>query len=555
MKRFIITLFSLLFLTICHISYGQDNARISGSLQAQGNFFIRDSAIGASNTPQYDHQLYGADAWLQLNYAYKGFDVGARFDMFNNSNLLDPQGSYTAQGIGRWYIKKKINKLGISGGYLYDQIGSGIIFRAYEQRPLLIDNALYGIRLTYDLNEDWIFKVFSGKQKQQFSSYGAIIKGFNVEGFVAPKAEDQNWTLSPGFGVVAKTLDDDLVRTVVSTINSYNIVDSIGAKYNTYAFTLYNTLSLGKFSWYAEGAYKTSEQYFDPRAIRTINDTTTSPGKLVFDNGSVFYTTLSYADKGLGITLEAKRTENFSFRTSPFVTGNQGAINFLPPMTRFNTYRLTTRYQAATQELGENAFQADIKYAFSRKFQVGINGSYITDLDNELLYNELYTEVTYKYKRKWQIVGGIQYQEYNQDRYEEKIGKPNVKTITPYVDFLYKLSRKKAVRIEAQYMNTEQDYGSWIFGLVEFTMAPHWTFTISDMYNVSPNPKKEEIPFDSNGEKLKIHYPRLDVFYTHKSNRFSLSYVKQVEGIVCTGGICRLEPAFSGVKLGVRSTF
>lgn len=555
MKRIITTFFSLLFLILCQISYAQDNARISGSLQAQGNFFIRDSLIGAANTPQYDRQLYSADTWLQLNYAYKGFDVGVRFDVFQNSNLLDPSSSYSDQGIGRWYIKKKINKLGVSGGYLYDQFGSGIIFRAYEQRPLLIDNALYGVRLTYDLSEDWMIKVISGKQKQQFSSYGTTIKGINIEGFIGSQKEGQNWTLSPGLGVVAKTLDDDVMRTVVGTINSYHVADSIGAKYNSYAMTAYNNLSAGKFNWYVEGAYKTDENFFDPRAIRTINDTTTSPGKLLLENGTVFYTSLSYADKGLGVTLEAKRTQNFSFRTNPFVTLNQGQINFLPPMTRFNTYRLTTRYQAATQELGENAFQADIKYAFSRKFQVSVNGSYITDLDNQLLYNEIYTNVTYKYKRKWQINGGLQIQEYNQAIYEEKPGKPNVKTITPYADFLYKISRKKAIRFEAQYMNTDEDYGSWLFGQVEFTMAPHWTFTVSDMYNIKPNPKKEEIPFDSNGEKMKIHYPRFDVFYTYKSNRFSISYVKQVEGIVCTGGICRLEPAFSGVRVAVNSTF
>lgn len=555
MKRRLFIFLGAIFLMLCQFSYAQDQIRISGSLQAQGNFFIRDTLIGAANTPQYDHQLYGADTWLQLNAAYKGFDIGVRFDMFNSSNLLDPQGSYTDQGIGRWYVKKTVNKLGISGGYLYDQIGSGIIFRAFEQRPLLIDNALFGVRLTYDITPDWRVKVFSGKQKRQFETYETIIKGLSVDGFIQPKDENKKWTLSPGFGVVAKTLDDDMMRTIVGTINSYTIADSIGAKYNTYALSAYNTLVAGKFNWYIEGAYKTSEQFFNPRAIRTINDSTKTLGKLVFDNGVVFYTSLSYADKGLGVTLEAKRTENFSFRTNPFVTLNQGAINFLPPMTRFNTYRLTTRYQAATQELGENALQADIKYAFNRKFQVGLNASYITDLEDELLYNEIYTEVSYKYKRKWQIIGGIQYQEYNQAIYEEKPGKDNVVTIIPYVDFLYKISRKKALRFEAQYMNAEEDYGGWAFGLVEFTMAPHWTFTVSDMYNISPNPKNDDIPFDENGNKRKLHYPRVDVFYTYRSNRFSLSYVKQVEGIVCTGGICRLEPAFSGVKLSVNSTF
>ncbi len=125
-----------------------------------------------------------------------------------------------------------------------------------------------------------------------------------------------------------------------------------------------------------------------------------------------------------------------------------------------------------------------------------------------------------------------------------------VQTLTPYFDFLYKLDRRKALRFEGQYMATDQDYGSWAFALVEFTWAPHWAITVSDMYNVKP--KKT---FDAEGNPLPIHYPRIDVYYTQGANRFSLSYVKQVEGVVCSGGICRLEPAFSGVKVTVNSSF
>ena len=36
-------------------------AQISGNFQANANFFIRDSLIGAANTPQYDRQLYGGE--------------------------------------------------------------------------------------------------------------------------------------------------------------------------------------------------------------------------------------------------------------------------------------------------------------------------------------------------------------------------------------------------------------------------------------------------------------------------------------------------------------
>jgi len=177
-----------------------------------------------------------------------------------------------------------------------------------------------------------------------------------------------------------------------------------------------------------------------------------------------------------------------------------------------------------------------------------------------LLYQELYTEISYKFKRKWTLLGGVQIQNYNQEVYEEKPGVPNVQTIIPYVDFLYKIDRKKAFRIEAQTMfvgqdtkaGFKQDYGDWVFGLFEYTMAPHWTFTISDMFNMTPG---KNAPDDGNGGKKAIHYPRVDVYYSHKANRFSLSFIKQVEGVVCSGGICRLEPAFSGVRLGVNAAF
>lgn len=538
-----ILLFALYLLPFTLLA--QEGARLSGSLEIRANFFQEDSLIGAFNTPQYDHQLYGAEGWLNLNYNYSGFDVGMRLDVFNQSNLLNPQGSYTAEGIGRWYVKKQLDKLHIAGGYLYDQIGSGIIFRAYEDRPLLIDNALYGVRLAYDLTPDWKIKGFTGRQKQQFDRYDTVLKGFNIDGFLAsPDDSEQFWSLAPGFGVVAKTFSDQTTDLIVNTISTYTVQDSIGAQYNTYAFTVYNTLQVDNFNWYFELAYKTDDILFDPFSEKLNRTGTTSLGKLVNRNGNIFYTTLSYAGSNFAVTLEGKRTENFTFRTEPFVTLNQGMINFLPPMTRINTYRLPARYAAATQELGEQAFQIDFRYAPSRKLGFNVNFSNITDLEDILLYREFFTEVVYKYKRQWQLTGGVQFQKYNQERFEVKPDVPLVETVTPYVDFLYKLDKKKAIRTELQYMNTQQDFGSWLFGLVEYTIAPNWTFTVSDMWNVSPKRTEDA-----------LHYPRFDVFYSVKSNRFSLSYVKQVEGIVCSGGVCRLEPAFSGVRLGVTSSF
>ena len=532
--------FYLLFFSFTLLA--QDQGVFSGSFQGNGNFFIRDTAIGAANTPQYEHQLYGADAWLNLNYQKSGFNLGIRLDLFNNSNLLNPQGSFTADGVGQWFIHKQIDKLRISGGHLYDQIGSGIIFRAYEERPLLIDNALFGIRLGYDLSEDWQVKVLTGRQKQQFDRFAPVIKAFMIDGFVTG-SEDTNWSFSPGFGVVNRTYDDETMQRVVGTIATFTVQDSIAPSFNTYAFSLYNTLTVDKFSWYAEAAWKTNDVIFDPFAEKTNRDGSTSLGRLVNPSGSTYYTSVSYAGKGFGVTLEGKRTENFTFRTNPFVSLNQGMINFLPPMARFNTYRLTSRYTPAIQELGEQAVKLDFKLRPTKSLNLDFSFANINDLRDNLLYREFYSEFQFKQKRKWILTGGIQFQQYNQEIFETKPGVPIVNTVVPFADFLYKINRKKSLRFELQYMGTQQDFGSWIFGLAEYSVAPNWTFTLSDMYNSRPT------------RTSKIHYPRIDVFYTVKSNRFSISYVKQVEGVVCSGGICRLEPAFSGFRMTASSIF
>ncbi len=543
---------------ICTDIYAQDKGVFSGGFQSNANFFIRDSLIGAANIPQYDNQLIGAEAWLDLNYAIKGYSLGVRFDLFNNSNLRDPNSSYSDQGIGKYYIRKQLDKVGFQVGYIYDQIGSGIIYRAFEERPQLIDNALVGAQVDYRFNNDWKASAFTGRQRNLFSTFQSIIKGAKLEGYYG-FGKDNPLSIAPGFGIVNRTLDDETMDRVIGVVKNYIGDDRFKPTYNVYLGSFYNTLSYKNFSWYVEAAYKSPDAFNDPMASRTVLFGEPLQGRMRRAAGSVLYTALSFAKGKLGITLEGKRTENFNFRVDPNLSRNFGQINFIPPMNRQNTYRLTSRYSPATQDLSEQAFQADIKYRVNKKLFLNLNVSNITDLTgNLLLYREMYLTGTYKYKRLWQVIGGLQIQNYNQEIYEVKPEVPIVETIIPFVDFLYKIDRKKSVRAEFQYMiigedgSTLQDYGDWAFGLVEFNMAPHWSLVVSDMYNIGPG---KNAPSDANGEKIDIHYPRFDVFYNNGSNRYGLSYVKQVEGIVCTGGICRLEPAFSGVKFSISSTF
>jgi hypothetical protein len=68
---------------------------------------------------------------------------------------------------------------------------------------------------------------------------------------------------------------------------------------------------------------------------------------------------------------------------------------------------------------------------------------------------------------------------YDIELYQGKTGAEMVSAITPYLDFLYKIGKKKSIRTELQYMHTEQDFGGWVYGLIEFGIAPHWIFELS----------------------------------------------------------------------------
>ncbi len=545
MKNRILVYFVILFL--CQSSEGVlAQGTFSGGLQVNAKYFQRDTLRSAAGTPQYDNQLTGGEAWLNLNYNISGFDFAVRFDMFQNSNLPDPQNSYTGQGLGYWHIKKQVNKLGITVGHFYDQIGSGAIMRSYESRPLAIDNSLVGLRLTYDLNEDWQLKAFAGRLRDPFGgkgvitgAYRPIIKGFNADGFLQLGMV----SLAPGLGIVNRTIDDESMDLLVSELETYPLDYIFTPKYNAYAGSFYNTLTAGDFSLYTEVALKSREAVRLPEG-QSVQDSTGNTYTIqYFDRiGSMLYATASYSRKGFGLSLQAKRTENFGYRVSPNLSNVQSLINFLPPMTRENSKRLTTRYNAATQDLGELAFQAELLFKIGKTNTV-LNFSNITDLDNNQLYREALLEAKYR-NRKWSFLGGLQFQQYNQLVYEGK-GNTNLMSFVPYMEYSRKFKdRKKSFRMEAQYQYTEDDFGQWLFVLAELNLAPHWSFSASDMWNVVPKKTAD-----------KLHYPTVSVTYARKANRFMLSYVKQVEGIVCTGGICRFEPAFSGVQFTVDSTF
>ncbi|NQW41842.1 MAG: hypothetical protein HQ463_00215 [Bacteroidetes bacterium] len=250
------------------VAQENDKGVFSGNFQSNVQAYDKDDKIGA-NTEVYNKYKSSADAWLQLNYDIKGYNFTLRYDMFNNSPLLNPQTVYNKQGIGFWQASKTIGNLNITAGYFYDQFATGMIFRAYEDRLIGIDFAIQGLRVKYNY-KNLAIKGFAGQQKgnifsgDRFTLAPEAIKGLNLE---------YNFNLTNkikidlGTSFVNRALDQATMNSVVTKINSQKLDTRFIPKYNSYSTNAYTTIGFKDLKLYGEYVYKTKEAIFNQMAI------------------------------------------------------------------------------------------------------------------------------------------------------------------------------------------------------------------------------------------------------------------------------------------------
>jgi hypothetical protein len=546
----VFTIFCLLAIGLS--SYGQDKGVFSGNFQSNFSVFVLDSSIGAYESPQYTSQISSAEAWLFTNYQLKGFNVSARYDLFNNSNLLNPTGTFSGHGLGFWQIKKSIDKLTITAGSFYDQFGSGIVFRAYENRLIGIDYAVEGVHAKYQINNDFFVKAFTGNQKgsgaqgNRFGTTGEIVKGVNSERIY--RLKNEKGILMLGASAFNRTLTQSSMNDLITEITGYDSVSHrFAPKYNSYAVNGYFNLTLKDVSLSFEHNRKAKE------AVRVPE------GRLQLLPGTINYATLSYSKKklgkkkksGFGFNAQYRRIENFQLRTNPNDLLLDGLLTYQPSLTRQASYRLLARYNAPAQDYGEEGFQASLVWTIKKGKTLYLNYSNVKKLNGEQLYREYFFNYEHKFSKVFKGKIGLQSIFYNQQIYESRdTSYKDVETITPFFELTYKLSRRNSLRMETQYLITEQDLGSFVNAILELNMSPRYSFSISDMVNVSPVRQKDAKVTDD-----VVHYWSVFGKYNIHTTSFTLAYVRQVAGVNCTGGICRIEPAFSGVRFTLTTNF
>ena len=588
MKKIILINLLLILAIIPVFTFSQDilsGGKVTGNVQIDGQFYSEDSKLGISDS-SLNYKKFGMNGFANFIYTNGDFSAGMRAEGFLNPMLgFDPR--YEGYGVPYWFAKYKTGSLEMTAGHFYEQFGSGLVLRSWEEWTLGYDNNIYGFNVHFSPIKGVMLKGLVGTQRYFWEPYEnsnrGIVRGFDGDFYLNDMFEsmaESKTKIDLGGSFVSRY--EKVPNLTFSRDSAYIQINELGdtsewIQRTTYQYDLpYNVgswaaranIASGGFNFYLEYAQKGN----DPNATNNY----------IYKKGSAVYSTLSYPTKGLGLFLATKWIDNMSYKSKLTESGNPPMldINYLPAITKEQPYSMATVYPYATKQNGEFGVQAQVAYNIPKNSAVG--GKYGTNLTfNYSLAKSIQKDPvsadipvdssgTEGYKTNFFSIGDLTYyqdfnvmaekkfsskvkaklayfnQTYNKNVIEDDIFNEElmVHANIGVLDLTYKFDAKNSLRMEMQGLFTKEDKGDWAALMLEYNVSPTWFFSVQDEFNYG-NPVSED----------QIHYYNFSFGYNEGSNRISLRYGRQREGLLCVGGVCRYVPASTGLTITLTSSF
>lgn len=523
---------------------GQKPISLKGSIQSDALIPQEDQKIGTGSYSDWGL----TNTYAELHLLSKYVSAGTRFEFLEHP-MPGFEKDFKGWGVPYFYVKGNYKNVELTLGDFYEQFGSGFILRTYEERSLGIDNSLRGERLIVKPFAGVNLKLINGQQRHYWKHNSSWIYGgdveFNLDEWFK-KMQDHNTYWMIGGSFVSKHEDSEDI--MVDPTHKLNLPTNVGA------FDVRSRFQTGDYSFLLEYAQKGQDPSFD--------------NKYIYRKGHVAMFSASYSKRGMSLLLQAKRSDNMSYRSQRNINGTSSFINHLPAFAYQHTYALAALYPYATQPGGEWAYQGELGYNFKKKTALGgkygtnikVNFSHIRSIDkqwindgakgtdgytssffkqgNEVYYQDLNVQLEKKLSHSFKLNLMYMNQRYNKTVVEGEGGM--IHSNIYVAEGKYQFNNKITLRAEAQYLNTKDDQGDWIFGLLELSVLPSFMFTVSDMYN--------------SGE-TNLHYYMGAVTFTHGAHRLQLGYGRTRAGYNCSGGVCRYVPASKGVQMSYNFNF
>jgi hypothetical protein len=268
------------------------NSKISGNFQIDMQSYSKDSTIGAEDV---DEKVL-SNGFLWLNYSSNNFNAGLRYENYLNP-ILGIDKRYQGNGVAFKFAEFTSDVIDITAGNFYEQFGSGMIFRTYQEYALGYDNAMDGLRVKFRPFEGMEIKGIVGKQRKFWSVGEGIVRGadlsLNLNDAIGELMSDE-YQMTVGGSLISKFQKD---------MNSlYNLPQ------NVLLWSGRVSLTGSFFNLDGEYGYKNP----DPSSTNKWDYT---PGQAVLLSSSFF-------GDGMGLSLNFHRNDNMDIRSDRNETGS-----------------------------------------------------------------------------------------------------------------------------------------------------------------------------------------------------------------------------------------
>ena len=528
---------ALAAMTVCCLSYAQEPGYLTGSFETSDHYYLKDEKTGAL----VGDDRFGSNNYLKLDYYNSRFTAGIQIEGYAPA-LVGYSSDLNGINLTNYYVSWKDEDFSITAGTVYDQFGSGLLFRSWEDRAIGLNNAVTGARLTYSYNDILNVKAIWGMPRFGMKHSQTQVKG-----------ADMSFVISNLFDI-----RNTYLAVEGSVLDRYEALDANrradGCSPNTTGWSARLNAESHGFFLKAEFVDAGQKYYY--------NTSYAGEGQMYHrKRGNAQLVETGYNGGGLGVNLSLRRLEWMDSKVVNEAASNVNMLNYVPALCTQYTYMLTTLhpYGARTGEIssrftnsGEIGGQVDVFYNVrrgtwlggKRGMKVHANFSTYHTIAEEgtfkpgnLLFRDMSVDIEKQWTRKFKSVLLWSYQEYT-----PSYGASKTTYLSNIIvaDLLYKFTNSLSARMELQYLFTYEDQKDWMAALLEVNFAPHWSVYAADMYNHG---------------MTKKHYYNFGVSYAKGRTRLALGYGRYKDGYICSGGVCRSIPQYTGANFSITTSF
>ena len=550
--------------------------QVSIALESNNSYYMEDKTlekIGLVKPDERTRGNFGSNDYIKVDYSKGRFSAGVQVDaylpgLYGYDMYTYQQRDTKLTGFLTKYIQWEDQNWGVRVGDIFDQFGNGLIFRSYEDRALGFNNSLAGARAHYNLNNMVSVKVIAGMPRLYDVRSNNLVYGADLALSISDMVGWEN-------GIIG--IEGSYVGRRDSDISAFNVEDwETGEITNILAGKEMLNMVSGRLNFEFAGvtlrgeyAAKLNEDLFNPT--------------LPTAKGNVIYLDLGYNYKRFSASATFRRMENMTtaIDNRPVGIGGGNVMNYVPLLTRQHTYSLANLnpYRGSSVHTGgEIGGQLDLYYSLrnpkarGKYWNFHLNFSMFNTVDH---FNQIYQQdmegrnvwldLNFDVERQWNKQVKTTFL-YSFQRWDEEINhydSPMAHYCRSHIfvgDVTYKFNKKHSMRFEAQYLASNDYEGDWVAATIEYNLAPKFSFYVSDMWNCE---KMQDGAYGNyymdldtyEGDNYLLHYYQVGASFTHNSFRAQLSYGRNRAGFVCSGGVCRFQPAYTGFNLAMTLSF